>query len=423
MPAREAHHCQCPACQQPEPHPDRELHARMNLLLSRLDEQQRRWYAALESHKLGHGGDTLIALITGLHVDTIRRGREELAAGLRDRPSDRVRQPGGGRPPVKKKDPDLVPTLLGLVEDVTGGDPQSGAKFVRRSLEALSRELAAAGHPACPATVARLLREEDFDLRVNVKRFTGPPHPDRDRQFRYLQERVDHFRDRGWPVVSVDAKKAELVGNFKSAGALWCWHPEEVNCHDFRTDAVCRAVPYGVYDVLANRGFVRVGLSANTPAFAVAAVRLWWALLGCKRYAASGRLLILADAGGSNGCRPRLWKAGLQGQVADRYGLEVTVCHYPTGASKWNPVEHRLFGPISTNWAGEPLRSVERLLAFVRGTATKTGLAVTAAVDEAVYPKGVRVSDAEMKGLKVRYHDTCPQWNYTLSPRFDPAWN
>jgi hypothetical protein len=267
-----------------------------------------------------------------------------------------------------------------------------------------------------------LLAEEDFTLRVNAKRFTGPAHADRDRQFRYLREHLDRFRQRGWPVISVDAKKAELVGNFKNPGRVWCWHPEEVNCHDFRTDAVCRAVPYGVYDVLANRGFVRVGLSANTPAFAVAAVRAWWALLGCKRYGAAARLLILADAGGSNGCRPRLWERQLQERVADRYGLEVTVCHYPTGASKWNPIEHRLFGPISTNWAGEPLRSVERLLAFVRGTTTRTGLAVTAEVDEAVYPKGVRVSTAAMKELQVHHHDTCPKWNYTFSPRRATTW-
>jgi hypothetical protein len=395
----------------------------MNLLLSRLDEQQRRWYAALESQKLGHGGDTLLAQITGLHVDTIRRGREDLAAGLQGCPTDRIRRPGGGRPPVKKKDAELVPTLLALVEDVTGGDPQSSARFVRRSLEALSRELSACGHGACPKTVARLLRDEGFAPRVNYKRFTGPPHPDRDAQFRYLQGQLDRFRDRGWPVISVDAKKAELIGDFKNAGALWCWHPEEVNCHDFRADALGRATPYGVYDVLANRGFVRVGLSANTPAFAVAAVRAWWALSGCKRYRAATRLLILADAGGSNGCRVRLWKAALQEEVADRYGLEVTVCHYPTGASKWNPIEHRLFGPISTNWAGEPLRTVGRLLAFVRGTATKTGLAVTAALDEAAYPKGVRVSTAAMQALEIRHHDTCPLWNYTLSPRFDPTRN
>jgi hypothetical protein len=283
--------------------------------------------------------------------------------------------------------------------------------------------LHALDHSACPATVAELLRAEDFSPRVNIKRFTGPPHPDRDRQFRYLREYREFFRARGWPVISVDAKKSELVGNFKNAGALWCWHAEEVNAHDFLTDARGRAVPYGVYDVLANRGFVQVGLSANTPEFAAAAVRAWWTRLGCKRYGGRGRLLILADAGGSNGYRPRLWKKCLQEELADRYGLEVTVCHYPTGASKWNPIEHRLFGPISVNWAGEPLRSVERLLALVRGTTTTGGLAVTAAADERVYATRRRVSDAEMKELRIRHHDTCPRWNYTISPRPSCEWN
>jgi len=278
-------------------------------------------------------------------------------------------------------------------------------------------------HSVCPATVAKLLREEDFTLRVNVKRFTGPPHPDRDRQFCYLQGQLERFRDHGWPVISVDAKKSELIGNFKNAGALWCWQAEEVNCHDFLADALGRAVPYGVYDVLANRGFVQVGLSANTPAFAVAAVRAWWVQLGCKRYGRHDRLLILADAGGSNGYRPRLWKKRLQEELADRYGLQVTVCHYPTGASKWNPIEHRLFGPMSINWAGEPLRSLERLLAFVRGTTTRRGLVVTAGVDEQRYATRVRVSDAEMKELKIRQHDICPQWNYTISPRLSYQWN
>jgi hypothetical protein len=313
--------------------------------------------------------------------------------------------------------------LLNLVEDATGGDPQGGAKFVRRSLETLSRELQGEGHQAAPATVARLLREEGFNLHVNVKRFTGPAHPDRDRQFRYLQEQVDLFRRQGWPVISVDAKKSELIGDFKNAGAVWCWQAEEVNCHDFRDEAVCRAVPYGVYDVLANRGFVRVGLSANTPAFAVAAIRAWWVRCGCKRYGGSPPLLILADAGGSNGCRPRLWKKGLQEELADRYGLEVWVSHYPRGASKWNPIEHRLFGPISTNWAGEPLGSLERMLAFLRGTTTKTGLAVTACVDTGTYRRGVRVSDAEMDELQIWHHAVCPQWNYTIRPRLNHLWN
>jgi len=340
------------------------------------------------------------------------------------RPPQRPHPQARRRPArAEKKDATLVPDLLILVEDVTGGDPQSGTRFVRRSLQALSRELDELGHQACPATVAKLLREEDFALRVNIKRFTGPPHPDRDRQFRCLQGQLDLFRSHGWPVISVDAKKSELIGNFKNAGAIWCWQPEEVNCHDFPDDAECRAIPYGVYDVLANRGFVHVGLSANTPAFAVAAIREWWARLGCKRYGRCDRLLILADAGGSNGYRPRLWKKALQEEVADRYGLQLTVCHYPTGASKWNPIEHRLFGPISINWAGEPLRSLERLLAFVRGTTTASGLVVTATVDERTYPTRVRVSDAEMKELQKRHHDICPQWNYTISPRLSYQWN
>jgi Rhodopirellula transposase DDE domain len=309
------------------------------------------------------------------------------------------------------------------VEDVTGGDPQSGDRFVRRSLQALSDELHALDHQACPATVAKLLREQDFNLHVNVKRFTGPAHPDRDRQFGYLQEQLARFRDRGWPIISVDAKKAELIGDFKNAGAVWCWQPEEVNCHDFLTDAVCRAIPYGIYDVLANRGYIRVGLSCNTPAFATAAVRTWWVQRGCKRYPGAKHLLVLADAGGSNGCRPRLWKKGLQEELADRYGLEVTVCHYPTGASKWNPIEHRLFGPISINWSGEPLRSLERLLGFVRGTTTRSGLVVSAGVDEGTYTRGVRVSTAEMQQLQIRHHDICPLWNYTISPRLSHQWN
>jgi hypothetical protein len=268
-----------------------------------------------------------------------------------------------------------------------------------------------------------LLREEGFAPRVNVKRFTGPAHPDRDRQFHYLQEQLDRFRDHGWPVISVDAKKSELIGDFKNAGPLWCWRAEEVNCHDFVSEALGRATPYGVYDVLANRGFVQVGLSCNTPQFAVATVRSWWVQLGCKRYGGLRRLLILADAGGSNGCRPRLWKQGLQRELADRYGLEVTVCHYPTGASKWNPIEHRLFGPISINWAGEPLRSLERLLAFVRGTTTRSGLVVAAGFDARTYSRGVRVSDAEMQNLQMRRHEVCPQWNYTISPRPSHLWN
>ncbi len=292
----------------------------------------------------------------------------------------------------------------------------SQAKYVRRSLATLSAELASQGHAACPSTLAELLRPLGYHLYVNVKRFTGPDHPDRDRQFRYLQEQIERFRDRGLPVISVDAKKKELIGDFKNPGRKRGLRPEEVNCHDFRQDAQYRAVPYGIYDVLANRGHVCVGLSADTPAFAVASIRAWWARLGCKRYGSLTELLILADAGGSNGCRPRLWKRELQA-FADHFGLVLTVGHYPTGTSKWNPIEHRLFGPISINWAGEPLRTLEAMTGLIRGTRTATGLAVSAAIDPATYPTKVKVSAAEMAGLHLHRHQVCPQWNYTIRPQ------
>jgi hypothetical protein len=303
-----------------------------------------------------------------------------------------------------------------LAEDATGGDPMGNGKRLRRSLQTLSEELCRLGHAAGPTTVSRLLYEEGYSLRVNVKRLTGPAHPDRETQFRYLQDRIDRFRDAGLPVISVDAKKKELIGDFKNAGAKWGREADEVNCHDFLGDAVCRAAPYGVYDLLANRGYVCVGLSSDTPAFAAASIREWWVRLGCKRYGALTELLILADAGGSNGYRPRLWKKELQG-LADRYGMRLTVCHYPTGASKWNPIEHRLFGPISVNWWGQPLRSLETMMGYLRGTTTTTGLVVSTSVDRKVYPTKVRVSDEEMSELKVHHHEVCPQWNYTIAPR------
>ena len=417
------HQCQCPDCVADVDHPDRELHHHMNLLSSRLDEQQRRWFAALESTKVGHGGDTLVALILGLHVDTIRRGREELAADLAGRPADRIRNPGAGRPPVKKNDPPIVDALRELVEPITGGDPMTAAKYVRRSLQALSADLAERGYAACPTTVGDMLRELDYHLYVNVKRGTGPYHPDRDQQFRYLETLVNEFGAEGLPILSVDSKKKELIGNFANAGATWRPAADEVNAHDFLTDALYRGVPYGVYDVLANMGHVVVGTSADTPQFAAEAVARWWSRIGCHRYRGAGELLLLADSGGSNGYRPRLWKKCLQELVADRYGLDVTVCHYPTGASKWNPVEHRLFGPMSVNWAGVPLRTPAVMLGFIRGTTTATGLVVTAEWWERKYVKGVAVSDATMQELNIEHHDICPRWNYTITPRNFHHWN
>jgi hypothetical protein len=303
------------------------------------------------------------------------------------------------------------------VTPVTGGDPMTEARYLRCSLQALSDQLKGLGHAACPTTVGALLEALDYHLYVNVKRFTGPDHPDRDRQFRYLQDLVQRYRDHEWPVLSVDTKKKELIGDFANPGATWRQEADEVQAHDFPSAARYRAVPYGLYDVQANHGHVVVGTSADTPQFAAEAVARWWVRFGCRRYPDAWRLLVLADSGGSNGCRPRLWKRCLQELLADRYGLDVTVCHYPTGASKWNPVEHRLFSHISRNWAGVPLRTPEVLLGYLRGTATATGLAVTAEWWDRAYVRGAKVSDAELAGLNIHPHDVCPRWNYTIKPR------
>jgi hypothetical protein len=302
-----------------------------------------------------------------------------------------------------------------LVEPKTGGDPMTTAKFVRTSLQSLSDDLQRLGHPASTTTVAHLLRSQKYNLHVNVKRLTGPPHPDRDRQFLHIEEQIHEFRAQGWPIVSVDSKKKELIGNFQNAGALWCKSGTEVNAHDFPSDALCKAVPYGLYDVRANRGHVVVGTSADTPAFAVDAIACWWSRIGSRRYPHAGSLLVLADSGGSNGCRPRLWKYRLQG-LADRYGLVINVCHYPRGASKWNPVEHRLFGPISVNGAGTPLSSPEVMLSCLRGTSNRGRLRVSAQWQPRVYSKGVKVTPAEMERVHLLKGDLCPQWNYTIVP-------
>ena len=297
------------------------------------------------------------------------------------------------------------------------------AKYARRSLRTLSGELAELGHAAGPDTVAALLRELGYRLRVNVKRFSGPYHPDRDTPFTFIEGLVVAFREEGLPILSVETKKMELVGNFASAGATWRLEADEVNAHDFLTDALYRAVPYGLYDVLANKGYVLVGTSSDTPAFAVDAIVRWWLRCGCKRYRGAEGLLILADSGGSNGCRPRLWKHRLQFLLADPYGLDVTVCHYPRGASKWNPVEHRLFSQLSRNWSGVPLRSPGLMLSLIRGTVTAPGLTVTAEWTEQKYQRGVAVTDAQMEDLNIEHHDLCPQWNYTIKPHEPEWWN
>jgi hypothetical protein len=302
-----------------------------------------------------------------------------------------------------------------LVEGQTSGDPMTGRKWVRRSLRHLSRDLHKRGHQACPNTVGRLLREQDFSLKSNRKGQSGKAHPDRDRQFRHIQRQREAFTAAGLPVVSVDAKKKELVGNFKNPGVTWCQEAEPVNTYDFIHDAVCRATPYAVYDVNRNRGTVAVGTSADTARFATDCIEHWWQQEGRQAYPQARQLLVLADGGGSNGHRSRLFKASLQ-RFANTRGVAVTVCHYPTGASKWNPVEHRLLSQISINWAGHPLRSLHAMLGYIRGTATETGLRVRAWLNSKTYPKKVKVSNAQMKSLHLKRLPTCPNWSYTIRP-------
>ena len=308
-------------------------------------------------------------------------------------------------------------TLTALLEPETAGDPMSDQKWQRSSLRHLSAELSEQAHPVSPPTVRRLLVAMAYSLKANEKRLAGHAHPDQDQQFKYIEQQRQAFLAAGWPVISVDTKKKELIGNFKNPGRDWCQAADAVNDHDFEHDALGKAVPYGLYVLNHNLGYVYVGNSADTPQFAVDRIADWWQTEGRQLFPDAPALLILADAGGSNGCRPHMWKVQLQEQLADQLGLDVTVCHYPTGTSKWNPIEHRLFGPISINWAAQPLRTFDTMLACIRGTVTKTGLCVKAFLVEQVYEKGQTVSNEIMHALNLQPHAVCPRWNYTIKPR------
>jgi Rhodopirellula transposase DDE domain len=316
----------------------------------------------------------------------------------------------------RKKDPAIVQSLTGLIQVHIGGDPMTARKYVRRSLRHLSGDLARQNHRASPNTVGRLLRAQNISPKANRKDDTGPSHPDRNRQFEHIQQKREEFIGAGLPAISVDGKKKELVGNFKNAGRAWNSKAESVNTYDFVQDAECRATPYGVYDLKRNRGMVAVGTSADTGQFAVDCIEQWWRKEGRQAYAGAKKLLILADGGGSNGHRPRLFKSSLQ-QFSNRSGLAITVCHYPTGASKWNPIEHRLFSQISINWAGTPLRTLLLLLACIRGVTTSTGLCVRAWLNAKTYAKKLKVSNSEMNALNLERLPICPKWSYIIRPQ------
>jgi hypothetical protein len=382
-----------------------------------LDERQARLCAAERALALGRGGVTRMARVTGLARGTIRTGIAELRGGPEAKPG-RIRRSGGGRKPVEVVDPALVPMLREAVEASTAGSPTDALRWTSQSKAKLAAALAARGHGAAPNTVGRLLRDLGYSLQANRKDKEGRSPPERDAQFRYLNERVRAALDRGQPAISVDTKKKELVGDFKNAGRTWRpkRQPLRVQVHDFPSASAGKAVPYGVYDLGHDRGFVNIGTSHDTPDFAAESIRLWWELEGRERYPSADSLLISADAGGSNGARSRVWKLRLQ-ELADELRLPITVCHLPPGTSKWNKIEHRLFSYISIHWRGQPLVDYETVVGLIGATATTAGLTVRARLDLDQYPTGVSVPDSVMAQLALQPHAVQPQWNYTLVPR------
>jgi hypothetical protein len=395
------------------------IRARFAALLPRLNERERRLVAATEARMAGYGGIAAVSRATGLAASTIGRGLRELAAEEAPDPS-RVRRPGGGRAALTTQDPTLLADLLSLVEPDARGDPMSPLRWTCKSLRQLSAVLADMGHAVSHTVIGELLRAEKFSLQSNRKTEEGNDHEDRDAQFRHINQSVATALAAGQPVISVDTKKKELVGNFKNHGREWRpqGSPEEVRVHDFLVPELGRAVPYGIYDLAANAGWVSVGMNHDTAAFAVHAIRRWWQDVGQVRYPEAGYLVITADGGGSNGWRVKLWKRELQ-RLADELGIRIVVHHLPPGTSKWNRIEHRLFSFISMNWRARPLVSYRVIVDLISATTTKAGLTVRCELDPALYPKGVIVSDAEMAAVNIQRDPFHGEWNYTILPSND----
>src|SRR6266540_2554567 len=392
---------------------------RYAVLRQHLDERQRRLLLGTEAVQLGRGGIKAVAEATGAHPDTVARGVREVEG--RPEPVRRVRAPGGGRKKLADTDPQLAAQLKALVEPDTRGDPMSLLVWTTKSTRNLADALTEMGHPVSDRTVARMLRALGFSLQGNAKVTEGRQHEDRDAQFRYLAGQAAEHAGAGQPVVSVDTKKKELVGDFKNGGREYrpAGQPENVNVHDFPDKELGKAIPYGIYDVSANTGWVSVGTDHDTSAFAVATLRTWWDTIGRLRYPAADRLLICADGGGSNGHRVRAWKVELA-EFAAETGLHTTVCHLPPGTSKWNKIEHRLFSQITMNWRGRPLRTHQVIVDLIRNTTTATGLTVHCVLDTGQYPTGITYTDADVAALPIARHGFHGEWNYTLRPRDTP---
>jgi hypothetical protein len=393
------------------------LRAKYKAFAPALNERSRRLWAAAEAKALGWGGITAIVRATGISESTVLRGLAEINAGEKIE-AGRVRKTGGGRKKAIEKDPDLLRAIERLVEPTASGHPESPLRWTNKSLRNISAELQALGHSLSPRRVADVLREAGYTLQSNRKAQEGRGHPDRDAQFRYINRCVVEAQRASQPVISVDCKKKELVGNFKNPGREWLpkGEPERVKVHDFIIPENGKAIPYGVYDLTRNAGWVGVGIDHETASFAVRTIKRWWQTMGRPVYPKAKSLLITADSGASNGSRVKLWKKELQ-EFADQTGLAVTVCHFPPGTSKWNKIEHRLFSYISANWRGRPLTSLVTIVNLIAATTTATGLRVRAEIDKGRYPQGVEVSDEEMATLRLKPHSFHGDWNYTIRPR------
>jgi hypothetical protein len=385
-----------------------------------MNERMRRQWAAAEAKAYGRGGIRAVSCATGLAPNTIRRGLAELA--FRDAAPDgpvpaRLRRPGGGPKRRTETDPDLLPALERLVDPVTRGDPMSPLRWTCKSTTQLAQELTRQGHAVSPSTVGRLLKAAGYSLQTNRKTKEGASHPDRNAQFEHINATVQEFQGRGQPVISVDTKKKELVGEYKNGGREWRpkGDPETVLIHDFMDKDLGKAIPYGVYDLTANQGWVSVGIDHDTAHFATEAIRRWWTKMGSKRYRTARELLITADGGGSNGSRCRLWKVALQ-DLANHLSIPVHVCHFPPGTSKWNKIEHRMFCHITQNWRSRPLVSHDVIINLIASTATEQGLTIQAELDTGDYPTGIKVSDQELATVEIKHNDFHGDWNYWICP-------
>ena len=392
------------------------VRAKFEALAPVLDERARRHWAAVEAQSLGFGGETLVSAATGISRITIRAGKREIESG--EDLGDRIRRPGAGRPSLEEKQPGIRDALERLVDPVTRGDPESPLRWTCKSKVKLSAAMRKEGFTISATRVGVKLHELGYSLRSVRKTREGASHPDRNSQFEHINETAEDFQQRNQPVISVDTKKKELVGDFKNAGREWQpkGSPEKVLVHDFPGDSIGKAIPYGVYDMARNEAWVSVGRDHDTPAFAVASIRQWWKMMGKASYPQAEELLITADAGGSNGYRSRVWKVRLQA-LADDLNLRIRVCHFPPGTSKWNKIEHRLFCHITQNWRGKPLRTFETIVDLIGHTRTARGLRVKAKLDKRNYPTGVAVTNAELKDVALRPHEFHGEWNYQVVPR------